>query len=105
TSALDTEGAKLVRDAICDLQGEGRTIILCTHNLSEAQTLCDRVAIKKKTALRVGTPRELQRSLYGRQVEFRISQPLPDLGDKVNLDEVLGPTMNHLALLVTPIHG
>jgi ABC-2 type transport system ATP-binding protein len=105
TSALDPEGAKLVRDSICDLQGEGRTIILCTHNLSEAQNLCDRVAIIKKTTLRVGTPRELQRSLYGRQVEFQIAEPLPELGDKVMLDEALGRTMNHLALLVAPMPG
>jgi ABC-2 type transport system ATP-binding protein len=105
TSALDPEGAKLVRDAIRDLRGKGRTIILCTHNLAEAQELCDRVAIIKKTALRVGTPRELQRSLYGRQVEFQIADPLPDFGDEIVLDEVLGRTMNDLALLVAPMPG
>jgi ABC-2 type transport system ATP-binding protein len=74
TSALDPEGAKVVRDCISSLRGEGRTILLCTHNLSEAQSLCDRVAIIKRTLLRVGTPRELQRSLYGRQVEIRVRQ-------------------------------
>jgi len=105
TSALDPEGAKLVRDAISELQGQGRTILLCTHNLSEAQTLCDRVAIIKKTTLRVGTPRELQQSLYGRQVEIRIANPAPDLGDQGQLDETLGRTMNDLALLVTPLPG
>lgn len=105
TSALDPEGAKLVRDSICELQGEGRTIILCTHNLYEAQTLCDRVAIIKRTLLRVGTPRELQRSLYGRQVEIRVANPLLDLGDKSLLDAVLGRTMNDLALLVAPLPG
>jgi ABC-2 type transport system ATP-binding protein len=72
TSALDPEGAKLVRDFVYSLKGEGRTIILCTHNLSEAQSLCDRVAIIKRTLLRVGTPRQLQTSLYGRQVEFQV---------------------------------
>ena len=105
TSALDPEGAKLVRDAIQELKGEGRTILLCTHNLSEAQTLCDRVAIIKKTALRVGTPRELQRSLYGRQVEIQIANPLPDLGDQSFFDGLLGGTMNDLALLVAPLPG
>jgi ABC-2 type transport system ATP-binding protein len=105
TSALDPEGAKLVRDSIGDLKGEGRTIILCTHNLNEAQSLCDRVAIIRTTTLRVGTPRELQQSLYGRQVEIRIANPLHDGGEGVWLDGALGRTMNDLALLVTPIQG
>jgi ABC-2 type transport system ATP-binding protein len=105
TSALDPEGAKVVRDAISNLKGEGRTIILCTHNLNEAQSLCDRVAIIRTTALRVGTPRELQQSLYGRQVEIRIANAAHDVDDGVWLDAALGRTMNDLALLVTPIPG
>jgi ABC-2 type transport system ATP-binding protein len=105
TSSLDPEGAKVVRDAISNLKGQGRTIILCTHNLNEAQSLCDRVAIIRTTALRIGTPRELQQSLYGRQVEIRIANPLHDPGDAVWLDALLGRTMNDLALLVTPIKG
>jgi ABC-2 type transport system ATP-binding protein len=105
TSALDPEGAKLVRDAIRDLKGEGRTIILCTHNLNDAQTLCDRVAIIKKDLLRMGTPRELQASLYGLQVEVRIANALPEVGDGVGLDSTLGRTMNDLAEVVTPLPG
>jgi ABC-2 type transport system ATP-binding protein len=73
TSALDPEGAKLVRDSISALKGEGRTIILCTHNLFEAQSLCDRVAIIKGTMLRAGTPRELRMTMYSRQVEVVVS--------------------------------
>jgi ABC-2 type transport system ATP-binding protein len=72
TSALDAEGAKLVRDFIASLKGEGRTILLCTHNMYEAQTLCDRVAIIKGTLLRMGAPRELQMLLYSREVEVRV---------------------------------
>jgi ABC-2 type transport system ATP-binding protein len=105
TSALDPEGAKLVRDAIRDLKGEGRTIILCTHNLNDAQALCDRVAIIKTELLRMGTPRELQASLYGLQVEIRISNALPEVGDGSGLDAALGYTMNDLALVVTPLAG
>jgi ABC-2 type transport system ATP-binding protein len=105
TSALDPEGAKLVRDAIRDLKGEGRTIILCTHNLNDAQTLCDRVAIIKKDLLRMGTPRELQASLYGLQVEVRIGNALPEVGDGSRLDASLGRTMNDHAEVVTPLPG
>ncbi|HYP39954.1 MAG TPA: ABC transporter ATP-binding protein [Chloroflexia bacterium] len=105
TSALDPEGAKLVRDFIGSLKGEGRTIILCTHNLIEAQSLCDRVAIIKKTLLRVGTPRDLQRALYGRHVEVRIANADPDPGGDAWQNEGGGTTMNDLAVMVATLEG
>ena len=45
TSGLDPEASRLVRDFIEELRGEGRTIILTTHNLEEADRLCDRIAV------------------------------------------------------------
>jgi ABC-2 type transport system ATP-binding protein len=105
TSALDPEGAKLVRDAILALQGEGRTIILCTHNLAEAQIICGRVGIVKRTLIRVGTPRELQQALYGRQIEIKIGNSLPQIGEILDLDERLGRTMNDFAILVSRMRG
>jgi len=47
TAVLDPEAAKLVRDFIEELKVEGRTIFLCTHNLDEADRLCQRIAIFK----------------------------------------------------------
>ncbi len=105
TSALDPEGAKLVRDAIVSLQDEGRTIILCTHNLYEAGSLCGRVGIVKRTLIKVGTPRELQRALYGRQIEIRIANPMLEMGAHAHLDERFGHTMNDLAVLVSKMQG
>ena len=105
TSALDPEGAKLVRDAIQALQGEGRTIILCTHNLHEAAHLCGRVGIVKRALIKVGTPRELQRALYGHQIEIKIANPLFDMGERANLDEKLGRTMNDYAVMVSHMPG
>ncbi len=105
TSALDPEGAKMVRDFIGSLKSEGRTIILCTHNLFEAQSLCDRVAIIKRKLIRVGTPRELQRSLYGCHVEIRIGNALPDQGDALYDGEGEGATMNDLAVFVSTLEG
>jgi len=105
TSALDPEGAKMVRDFIGSLKSEGRTIILCTHNLFEAQSLCDRVAIIKRKLIRVGTPRELQRSLYGRHVEIRIGNALPGRGDELYDGEGEGATMNDLAVFISTLEG
>ncbi|MBE0699334.1 MAG: ABC transporter ATP-binding protein [Anaerolineaceae bacterium] len=45
TSAMDPESARLVRDSIQSLRSSGRTILLCTHNLAEAEELADQVAI------------------------------------------------------------
>ena len=110
TSALDPEGAKLVRDFINSLRKEGRTIILCTHNLSEAQGLCDRVAIIKRKLIRVGTPRELQRALYGRHVEIRIGNALPDHADEhyggfTGRSAGAGATMNDFAVFISTLDG
>lgn len=103
TSALDPEGAKLVRDFIASLRDDGRTIILCTHNLSEAQALCDRVGIVRGRLLRVGTPRDLQRSLYGRHIEIRIANPEPDFGGEISSSE--GQTMNDYAIGIALLPG
>ena len=45
TSAMDPQSAKLVRDAIKELRQDHRTIIITTHNLTEAQLLSDRIAV------------------------------------------------------------
>ena len=44
TSAMDPESARLVRDSIQDLRSSDRAIILCTHNLAEAEKLADKIA-------------------------------------------------------------
>lgn len=74
TSGLDPEAAKLVRDAIEELKGKGRTIFLCTHNLDEADRLCDRVGVFKSQLRVVDTPAGLRKQLYGRQVVFHLAE-------------------------------
>lgn len=72
TSGLDPEAAKLVRDFIEELKAEGRTIFLCTHNLDEADRLCDRIAIFKSKLITVDTPENLRKKLFGRKVVFHL---------------------------------
>src|SRR5919201_2487183 len=45
TTAMDPHSARTVRDALADLRAARRTILLTTHNLAEAETLADRIAI------------------------------------------------------------
>lgn len=74
TSGLDPEAAKLVRGFIQELSEQGRTIFICTHNLDEADKLCDRIAVFKSRLRVVDTPSALRKQLYGRQVVFHLAQ-------------------------------
>ncbi len=74
TSTLDPESAHTVRDFIETLKSEGRTIFLCTHNLDEADRLCDRIAILKQRLVRVDTPSRLRSDLYGHCVEVQLTE-------------------------------
>jgi ABC-2 type transport system ATP-binding protein len=74
TSALDPEAALLVREFIDDLRKEGRTIFLCTHNLDEADKLCDRIGVFKTQLLALNTPAMLRSQLFGRKVVFHLRQ-------------------------------
>ncbi len=61
TSGLDPESARTVRDAVAELASEGRTIVLCSHNLAEVERLCTRVAVIKNRLLAVAEVREMRR--------------------------------------------
>jgi ABC-2 type transport system ATP-binding protein len=66
TSAMDPESARLVRDEILRLRSSQRTIIICTHNLMEAEALADEIAIiYRGRILLKGTIPELKASLLG----------------------------------------
>jgi len=74
TSALDPESAHLVRDFILEIKKEGRTIFLCTHNLDEADRLCDRIGVFKTHLLVVDTPTRLRAQVFGRKVVFHLQK-------------------------------
>ena len=66
-SGLDPLGRRDVRDLILQLQQEGKTVFFSTHILSDAEALCDRVAIINKGELRgVGAVEELTKSVQGK---------------------------------------
>ncbi len=66
TAGLDPEAARVVRDFVKELRAEGRTIFLTTHNLADADDLCDLVGIFSTRLLRTGSPGELRSGLFGR---------------------------------------
>ncbi len=66
TSAMDPESARTVRDAINLLRSKERTILLCTHNLAEAEELADQIAIiRKGKIIDYDTPANLKLKLLG----------------------------------------
>jgi len=67
TANLDPEASKTVRDFILDLKKEKTTIFLNTHNLDEAERLCDRIAILKTKLIVVDSPKNLEHQLYNRK--------------------------------------
>lgn len=72
TSGLDPEAAHMVREFIAQLRTVGRTIVLCTHNLAEADRLCDRIGVIKTRLLVVESPDRLRTQLFGRKVVFHL---------------------------------
>jgi len=83
TAGLDPEAARLVRDFIIDIKKEGRTIFMCTHNLNEADRLCDRIAVFKSHLLVLDTPKRLRAQLFGRKVVFHLLQADDSLAKQV----------------------
>jgi ABC-2 type transport system ATP-binding protein len=74
TANLDPESAKTVRDFIIEIKKQGRTIFLNTHNLDEAQRICDRIGILKTRLLTIGSPEQLRESLSKPKTEIRLAQ-------------------------------
>ncbi len=78
TANLDPEAAKTVREFILQLKKEKKTIFLNTHNLDEAQRICDRVAIMNTSLRAIGTPQDLERSVSGRKTVIGLEQQAND---------------------------
>ncbi|MCG7844906.1 MAG: ABC transporter ATP-binding protein, partial [Methanomassiliicoccales archaeon] len=75
TSGLDPSASVTVRNYLLDLKEEGRTIFLNTHNLDEAERLCDRIAILNTRLLAIGRPDELAQDYFGQHLMVHVREP------------------------------
>ncbi len=76
TSAMDPESARLVRDEIARLKSTSRTIVICSHNLTEVEALADKIAIiYRGRILLQGTLEELKSQVLGApEYEIKFSE-------------------------------
>jgi ABC-2 type transport system ATP-binding protein len=74
TSGLDPASAREVRDLILDLRAQGRTVLLCTHNLDEVERVADRVAVLSRRLIAIGTPGSLRQKLFAPRVRIVLTQ-------------------------------
>src|SRR5438309_8233898 len=74
TANLDPESSKTVREFILELKKEKRTIFLNTHNLDEAQRICDKIGILNTRLMATGTPEDLERSVSGKKTVVLLVQ-------------------------------
>jgi ABC-2 type transport system ATP-binding protein len=74
TAGLDPESAREVRELVLGLRGEGRTVLLCTHNLDEVDRVADRVAVLRTRLIAAGTPQALRERLFAPRVLVKVRQ-------------------------------
>ena len=86
TSAMDPQSARLVRDAIVEMQRDQRTFLITTHNLAEAQHLASAIAIiRKGRIIASGTFEDLARQFVGDPLmELRVQGELNGLASEMS---------------------
>jgi len=83
TSGLDPESAREVRELIVGLRDEGRTVMICTHNLDEVERVADRVAVLRTRLVAAGTPEALRDRMFPPRIRVTLRQPASSFVDLV----------------------
>jgi ABC-2 type transport system ATP-binding protein len=95
TANLDPESAKTVREFILDLKKQKKTIFLNTHNLDEAQRLCDKIGILNTKLQVTGTPQDLEQAVRSRKTVIALEQ----------VNDAVGKALKKLQLKNLTIEG
>ncbi|MDP3879605.1 MAG: ABC transporter ATP-binding protein [Dehalococcoidales bacterium] len=83
TAGLDPEAAQEVRELVKRLSNEGHTVFLSTHNLTEAEQLCHRIAVIRTKLLVLDTSSNLRHRFFRREVIIRLVSPSITVVDTV----------------------
>jgi ABC-2 type transport system ATP-binding protein len=93
TSAMDPQSARQVREAIVEMQRDERTFLITTHNLTEAQSLADAIAIiRHGRIIANGSFKELARQFVGDplmelHINGHVNGLSKDIGDMVEVQD------------------
>jgi ABC-type multidrug transport system ATPase subunit len=104
TASLDPVTTRDVRALIANLgSDQGRTVVLCTHDLAEAEHLCDRVAILEHGRLKaLGTPQELSAATGRSRVDVEVHPDDADTAATVRTGQGVGGTIIDRSRLCWP---
>ena len=85
TSGLDVQSNLIIRDVVTDLVREGVTVFLTTHNIEEANVMCDRVAIiNKGNIAAIDAPERLKKTIQSVQsIELAFDRSSADQLDEL----------------------
>ena len=90
TSAMDPYSADVVRNTIAEMKSAGRSILLSTHNLAEAEQLADRIAIiRRGQIIAHGTAEQLKQAVLGAP-RYRLTLDAPLTADGVHILAEIG---------------
>jgi ABC-2 type transport system ATP-binding protein len=91
TTGLDPQSRRDLHDEIAQMKQDGHTVLLTTHNIDEAERLCDRIAIMDKGRIvAAGGPRELIAQSTAAPSVFLATFPMIDRGFLAQLHKVHG---------------
>ena len=77
-SALDPVNTQLVKDLLIELRNQGKTIVMCTHQMNQVEMLCDRlVLIDHGQVLLEGSLEEVRERFASNQILIQSDNPLP----------------------------
>ena len=99
TAGVDVELRKKLLENVKSLQSIGVTIILTTHYLSEAEEMCDRIAIINKGRLiALDTTKNMLNKIQSKIVKFKINKKVSNLGDISNLIKIVSNNSKELII-------
>ena len=91
TAGLDPESARAVLELIKEMAGKGRTIVMCTHLLHEAEGIADQVILMDEGSVRTsGRPKDLARRYMANPIVILDAEDPFDLSVVTQMDGVLG---------------
>ncbi len=95
TSGLDVQSQRLIKDIITEMNERGTTVFLTTHNIEEANVLCERVAIINNGKIAtIDTPERLKRTFEETQtVEVAFNKPV-DI-ELIGMEDFIGKIEKH----------